>query len=91
MVPARCRCGGMAAKCCAKCGNSLNAIGACYSHPTLDTATVCCSECREPLCFFHFVLGPTIVDGKATARPRCFPSCEHKFRATEKRPAEVRL
>ena len=90
MVPASCRCGGRAARCCVKCGNGLNAQGQCYNHPALDTATVRCACCGEPLCFWHFVLGAAVVDGKATVAPRCFPGCAHQFRAPEKRPMEVR-
>lgn len=97
MVPARCRCGGLAARCCVKCGNGLNAQGQCYTHPTLDTATVRCVECGSAVCFWHFALGPcegfVEVNGQrvaqTTVRPRCFPSCKHEFKQPETRPTTI--
>lgn len=87
-MKAICRCGAEAAKVCATCSGELTHQGLCRPGHH-GTAALRCAECDRPLCFWHFSLRPTLVDGKVKLRGFCMPSCKHEFNTPEARRPEA--
>lgn len=84
-----CRCGAEAAKVCGVCEGELTHQGLCKPGHH-GTKGLRCHDCGRPLCFWHFSLRPTVVDGKVKLRAFCMPGCKHNFDTPEApRPAAV--
>jgi hypothetical protein len=90
---AHCRCGAPASKKCSACGGeiaNMNGARICQRHPAVDVATIRCLHCNKALCFWHYVLQPTVnASGRAVLGQVCFPSCQHQFKVAEARPRAV--